>query len=373
MECDMCTILRTLQLIILTIFFASVSTLACTETVIKSEDGSVVVGRTLEFGPDLQSQIISSPRGRDFKVTAPDGKPGMSWTSKYGYLYMNFFGVEHPMDGLNEKGLSFAFLYMPGITQYQAVTSDQDKEALSYLFLGDWILSNFSTVAEVKEAFSKVRVFAEPLSLPGHPNVVFPIHVIVTDAQGNSIVIEFIKGKINIHDDKLGILTNSPSFDWQMTNLRNYVNLSPYSPKPVIIDGYPYTANSQGSGLHGLPGDSTSPSRFVKTTFLTESAFPVPNAMDAVVLVNHIINNVDIPNGMVRGEKGSGTSDVETTQWAVIKDLQNLVLYFRSYTNPQWQYIDMQKVNFDKGAPQLKMPIASSPMMIDVTDKYLQQ
>ncbi|WP_423063012.1 linear amide C-N hydrolase [Candidiatus Paracoxiella cheracis] len=79
-----------------------------------------------------------------------------------------------------------------GITQFQSISPDQDKQALSYLYLGDWILGNFSTTAEVKQALSNVRVFAQPLSLPTHPNVVFPVHVIVTDAAGNSIVVEFI-------------------------------------------------------------------------------------------------------------------------------------------------------------------------------------
>ena len=123
--------------------------------------------------------------------------------------------------------------------------------------------------------------------------------------------------------------------------------------------------------MHGLPGDTTSPSRFVKTTFLTKSAFPVANAMDAVVLVNHILNTVDIPNGMVRGEKGSGKSGVEITQWTVIKDLKNNTLYFRSYTNPQWQYIKMNKVNLTKGAPQFKMTLVSRPMMINATQRFL--
>ena len=363
--------LRNLAFIFLVCCLVITSSLACTETMIKAKDNAVVVGRTLEFGPSLNSQIISSPRGRQFKSIAPDNKPGISWTAKYGYLYMNFFGQNYPVDGMNEKGLSFAALYAPGITQYQIINPKQDNRALSYLSFGDWILGNFRTVAQVKQALAKVKVFAQPLSFPNHPNVVFPLHIMVTDRSGNSIVIEFIKGKMKIYNAKLGIMTNSPNYNWQITNLSNYANLSPYSPKPVIIDGYSYTANSQGSGMHGLPGDTTSPSRFVKTTFLTKSAFPVANAMDAVVLVNHILNTVDIPNGMVRGEKGSGKSGVEITQWTVIKDLKNNTLYFRSYTNPQWQYIKMNKVNLTKGAPQFKMTLVSRPMMINATQRFL--
>lgn len=365
--------LRTLVFTFLIFCFVFTPAFACTETMIKAQDGAVVVGRTLEFGPDLNSQITSSPRGVEFKVTAPDGNPGLSWTSKFGYLYLNFFGQNHPVDGMNEKGLSFGLLYLPGITQFQSISPDQDKQALSYLYLGDWILGNFSTTAEVKQALSNVRVFAQPLSLPAHPNVVFPVHVIVTDAAGNSIVVEFIKGEMKIYDDPMGIMTNSPQFSWHLTNLKNYVTLSPYTPKPIVIDGLSYAANSQGSGMFGLPGDTTSPSRFVKMVALTKSALPVASAVDAVVLVNHILGTVDIPKGMVRGEKDGGANDVETTQWAVLKDLKNLVLYFRSYTNPQWQFIKLGQVDFSKGTKPLQMPVASQPMMIDATQRFLKQ
>lgn len=356
-------------LILSTLLFSYSTAIACTDITIKANDGTVMVGRTLEFGSDLMSNIMTSPRGRVFKTTTPNGKPGLSWTSKYGYLFLDYFNLGYPVDGMNEKGLSFGYLYLPGYTQYPTVPKGKESRSVPYTTFADWILGNFSTVAQLKKALANINVYAQPLTVAGHQNFVFPLHAIVTDAQGNSIVIEFAKGKMQIYDDKLGILTNSPTFPWQLTNLKNYANLSPYSPKTIIIDGYKYSGTGQGSGMFGLPGDTTPPSRFVKMTMLTKTALPVNDAMGALILAHHIINTVDIARGTVRGEKGKSenSNDMETTQWTVFKDLKNRILYFTSYNNSTLQAIDMNKLDFSKNAPQLKMPVASKQIIMDAT------
>jgi len=133
------------------------------------------------------------------------------------------------------------------------------------------------------------------------------------------------------------------------------VNLTPYTVNPIKVDGITYAATGQGAGMFGLPGDTTPPSRFVKMTLLQESALPVPTADKAVVLADHIIDTVFIPDGMVRDEKGKpGT---ETTQWTVFKDLANLKLYFKSYDYPTLQVIDLKQVSLDENAPVLRLAI----------------
>ncbi len=349
------------------LFNYSISTaIACTDITITANDGTVMVGRTLEFGPDLQSNIISSPRDKVFKTTAPNGKPGMGWTSKYGYLFLDYFNLGYPCDGMNEKGLSLGYLYLPGYTQYPTVPQGKENHSIPYTNFADWILGNFSSVADLKAALKNVIVYAKPLTVAGQNNIVFPVHVIVTDQQGNSIVIEFAKGKMQVYDDKLGILTNSPLFPWQMTNLKNFANLSPYSPKTINVDGYTYSGTGQGSGMVGLPGDTSPPSRFVKMAWLTKTALPVDDAMGALILAKHIINTVDIPRGLVRGEKGTSTAnDTETTQWTVFKDLKHHILYFTSYNNSTLQAIDLNKVDFTKNASPLKMPVASKQIIVN--------
>lgn len=340
---------------------------ACTNIMIQSKDDAIVVGRTLEFGPSLQSQVVSSPKGKTFSNTTPDGKQSQSWKAKYGYVYLNFFGQDHALDGMNDQGLSVGFLYLPGYTKYPKVKSSDLKNAIPYFQLGDWVLSQFKTADEARRALADLQVFDQPLTIDGEERS-FPLHLVINDAEGKSVVIEFHNGQKQIYDNPLGILTNSPTFDWQLANLKNYVNLSPYAVNPIKIDGMTYSATGEGAGMVGLPGDTTPPSRFVKMAFLQKSAFPVENAEKAVVLSEHIINNVFIPNGMVRNAKG--TPGTETTQWTVFKDLKNGKLYFKSYHYPTLQLIDMASLNLTEGAKVVRIPVNHpAPLAQDVTKK----
>lgn len=345
---------------------------ACTYITIKAQDGSVVAGRTMEFGPSLNSNIMTSPRGRVFSNKTPDGLKSMTWKAKYGFVYMNYFGQNSAVDGMNEKGLSASGLYLPGFAKYAEQPTSGLDHAIPYFQFDDWVLSNFQTVEEVKQALQSVTVFSQAISLPGHGNVVFPLHDVLTDATGQSITVEWVDGKTNVYDNKIGILTNSPTFDWQMTNLQNYANLSPYSPHPITLNGITYSGTGQGSGMVGLPGDTTPPSRFVKMAMLTQTALPVNNATQATALAESIIGNVFIDKGLVRGAKDQGTAGIETTQWTVFKDLTNHVLYFKSYDYPQLRSINLDKLNFSDNAKVLSMPISqTAPIAVDVTSSYL--
>lgn len=329
--------------------------IACTNIQVKAQDGSVIVGRTLEFGPSLDSEIITSPKGKTFSNIAPTGKPSKSWKAKHGYVFLNFFHQDHAVDGLNDKGLSMGFLYLPGYTEYPKATDENVNNGIPYFQLGDWILSQFETTDELKIALKDLIVFEQTLDVPGTGKATFPIHVVVNDAKGKSIVIEFNKGAMQVYDNPLGILTNAPTFDWQLNNLKNYVNLTPYAIDPIKIDGYNYSATGQGAGMVGLPGDSTPPSRFIKMAFLQETALPVATADKALVLAHHIIENVFIPNGMVRNAKN--TPGTETTQWTVFKDLKHSTLYFKSYDYPMLQSIDLTKLDLSEDAPILRLPV----------------
>jgi choloylglycine hydrolase len=91
-----------------------------------------------------------------------------------------------------------------------------------------------------------------------------PLHHIVSDATGASIVIEYMDGQLSVTDNKVGAMTNSPGYDWHLLNLRNYANLQPQAAAPRTIDGVSLAPFEAGSGMLGLPGDFTPPSRFVR-------------------------------------------------------------------------------------------------------------
>lgn len=340
---------------------------ACSDIKLNAQDGTLLIARTMEFATDLKSSLRSSPRGRDYTSTTPNNKPGLHWKSSYGYLYLDGFGIDASFDGLNEAGLSFGYLYLPGDTQYQTIPEGKDSQAIPYFVFGDWVLGNFKTVDEVKEALKNVYVSSQ--IVPQLGDAVLPAHATIYDASGKGIVIEFYNEKINVFDS-IGVLTNSPKYDWQVTNLRNYLNLSSENPKAITQGGMIYSGTGQGSGAFGLPGDASPPSRFVKLAFMTANVF---KAQDASALVNqaqHIINNVDLPSGYVRSTE-NGETVTDTTQWAVFKDLTHKMLYYRTYNDMTLRSIDMSKIDFSEKAPRLLMPLSGEPQVVNVTDKFL--
>lgn len=329
----------------LTILFLSLCSLAhpCTDFIVQAKDGAWIGGRSLEFGLDLQSIIKIFPRKQQMVTKSPDQKEGLKWTSKYGYVGVTGLGMNFSFEGMNEAGLSFGYLWLPGYTQYPTVAASDMKKALDFIDFGAWALGQFSTIAEVKEALKGVKIWGHVVPPLGVP----PVHAAIHDAQGNSIVVEFIGGEMKVYDNPISVLTNSPTFDWQITNLQNYLNLDATNAEPYTFRGKTIEFQGQGNGFLGIPGDWTPPSRFVKMATLLRFAAPAANAAEGVNLCEHLLNSVDIPLGEVR-EKGKETGDY--TQWVVVKDLKNKVFYFRSYKDLCLKMIDLKKLDLDKGS-----------------------
>ena len=124
-----------------------------------------------------------------------------------------------------------------------------------------------------------------------------PVHYIVHDAGGGCAVLEYVETQLKVHKNHLGVLTNSPTFDWHVTNLRNYINLGVTGLPPLKLEGKAFAPFGQGSGMLGLPGDFTPPSRFIRAVAFTQSALPVDKAEDGVKQAFHILNQFDIPKG----------------------------------------------------------------------------
>ncbi len=333
----------------------------CTDFVVQAKDGTYVNGRSLEFDTDLQAKIKLFPRNQKMTSQSPDRKKGLSWVSKYGFLGLTAFGQNFSFDGLNEMGLSYGALWLPAITQYPTVPPADMKRALDFVDVGAWVLGNFASVQEVKAALRDVSIWGHPVPpLEGIP----PLHVAIHDAKGNNLVVEFIQGEIRVYDNPNSVLTNSPSFDWQMTNLSNFLNLNALNAEPVSFNGVTLTPPGQGSGMVGLPGDWTPPSRFVRISTMLRFATQPANAGDGVNLAEHLLNSVDIPLGEIRSpDQTKG----DYTQWVVIKDLSNKIFYFRSYKDLCLKMIDLKKLNFNVAAIGKSIPIESGKGYVDMT------
>lgn len=312
---------------------------ACTSIRIETEDGLVFYARTMEGGVDFGSILYVVPKGTAFQGTLPDNTPkGLKWTGKYGAVGVGPAGGPLVSDGINEMGLAVGNLLFPGYAQYQPFDPKKANMTLAQYEVATWLLSNCATVAEVRQALGQVRVVQGPKDVAG----IMPLHVCAHDAQGNSLVIEYVQGKLHLHDNPLGVMTNSPTFDWMTTYLSNFINLSAVNVPQLDLGGVTIKQFGQGSGMLGLPGDFSPPSRFVRMVALTQAALPVKGAAAGLNLAMTIINNVDIPKGAVREKTEKGMM-YDITEWTVVGDLANKKYYFRTHDNKNWRYVDVAK------------------------------
>ena len=241
----------------------------CTDFLLTAaENRAFVNGRSMEFGLELNSRPLVRRRGDVMRSRTSDKtleRNGLEWTVKYGYVGMNVFKLSLVVDGLNERGLSVGTLWLPG-SEYQKV-SDPNR-ALSVLLVNDWLLGTCASVADVKAALPTVEVWAyKPME-----EKLAPVHFTVHDASGNSIVIEYTAGRLHIYDNPIATTTNAPVFPWHLENVRNYVGLTPWDVDEATVNGTVFTPTGHGSGLRGIPGDFTPPSRLIRTLFLMNSA-----------------------------------------------------------------------------------------------------
>ncbi len=314
---------------------------ACTGIQIRTTDGSIVYARTLEFADDIKSNILIVPAGTSFVGTAPGNKPGLHWTTRFPLVGMNAFGERVIVDGLNDHGLAVGLFYFPDYAQYQAVQPKDAQKTLAPWELGVFLLGTCANTQEAVVAAAGVRVADVVQKDMGF---VPPVHYILTDAGGDCKVLEYTNGELKVHDNPLGVMTNSPAFDWHMTNLSNYVNLRVSNVPVIDVRGVELKALGQGSGMLGLPGDFTPPSRFVRAVAFSRSALPVKTSRQGVLEAFHILNQFDIPRGAARGtEHGRPVADF--TLWTSASDLGNGRYFYRTYENSRIRMVDLKAVN----------------------------
>lgn len=336
--------------------------LACTDVRIMAKDGSAMSVRTMEFGIDLKSDVVVVPRGQKVSSIAPKGE-GLTWTSKYGFVGMNVFDEAFFVDGLNEKGLGIGALYLPGETEYQTVAPGDEARALANADFVAWVLGNFENAEQVRDALQNVVVWGPNVPQLGS---FAPIHFAVHDKSGGSLIIEYVGGEVQVYDNEVGVLTNSPAYPWHLQNLRNYVNLTAVNAKPVKIGDVSYVGTGQGSGLRGLPGDPTPPSRFVMAAATSHLADKPQNADEALVLAMHLIDRVDIPKGLVRDYSQGGKPSGDYTQWTAFRDHANGVYFWRSYDDPSMRAIDLGKIDFDASQPTRSIAVGGGKPSVEM-------
>ncbi len=329
---------------------------ACTGITLKALDGSVVCGRTMEWGSfDLLSRVVIIPRGHHFTGQTPDQKPGKTWTGIYGITGLDAMEKDIIADGMNERGLTVGLFYHPGFAEYAAYDPGRAADSIAPLDVGQFLLSQCATVEEARTVLAKILVV--PVVEPAI-GLAPPLHYFVTEPGGKAIVVEFLKGEMKIFDAPLGVLTNAPTYDWHETNLRNYINLSPVALPGKKIGELDFKPLGGGSGMIGLPGDNTPPSRFIRAVAATQTARVTPTGGETIYELFRILDNFNLPLGAAEGSGEEKTKGMRSsTIWTTAYDTKNRVMYYHTQNNRRVRMVDLKKIDFTKAGEIVKLPL----------------
>lgn len=316
---------------------------ACTGITLEAGDGSRIMARTVEWSETpMQCGYVVVPRGHLHQSYTPSGQDGLKYRSQYGYVGVYTEYESFVVEGINESGLSAGLFFFPQYGRYKEYDSSRKSLTLSDMQFVSWVLSNFSSIDQLKQEFSKIDLVSiDPR--------VGSVHWRIAEPGGRIVVLEITDGQAHFYENPLGVLTNSPSFPWHITHLNQYVNLCPGAvPSHDLKDGVNLRPLGGGSGMLGLPGDFTPPSRFVRATFAQTTAPVWDTGWQSVQQAFHLLNLFDIPIGM-QHKKGQTPKDMPSaTQFTSVSDLKACRFYYRTMWNSEIRCIDLKTIDFNK-------------------------
>lgn len=316
---------------------------ACTGISLTAQDGSRVVARTVEWAATpMQCGYVVAPRGHVHQSYTPSGQNGLTYKSVYGYVGIYTEYEPFVVEGVNEAGLSAGLFFFPQYGEYAPYNQANDAKTLCDMQFVSWVLSGFSTIDQVMDAINDI-------DLVTLNHKIGAVHWRIAQPDGRMVVLEVVGGVPHFYENTLGVITNAPGFNWHMTNLNNYINLQPGSaPDNTIAKGITLMPLGHGSGMLGLPGDFTSPSRFVRATFFQTTAPMWATGFDTVVQAFHILNNFDIPIGSQHTKADMPKGLPSATQFTAVTDQTAMKLYYRTVWNSNIRCIDLMSIDFSK-------------------------
>ncbi|KAF0687070.1 Aste57867_21151 [Aphanomyces stellatus] len=319
----------------------------CTDFLLNTTSNQVVSARTMDFFIDLASIVEIVPRQtlvQEPPVIDCPSCPDYGWRTIYGFVGLNTFGMNVAADGLNERGLSAAYLYLEGSQYPTPNTTDDTRPIVSSIVT--YILGTFASVDDVKAGLAHVQLAQMNVATAGQNG--FPLHVSIHDAQAKSLVLEFLDGRVKMYDNPRGVLTNAPPFEVQLALMAQHNNSAD---DETFSDGFtPIERFQRVSRLNRHADAHFQPN----TSYSTAS----PDQA-AVAAALHIINAVTIPTPYM--EDGSAT------QYTLVRDHANRRLLFHSNENQVLKSVDFTQIEFGNLATRKALSVNYGDWHVDVT------
>lgn len=296
---------------------------ACTRLVYLGADNDVITARSMDWKSDIATNLWIFPRGM-----TRDGEAGANsirWTAKYGSVIASAYD-NSTSDGVNEAGLVANILWL---AESDYPKYDGSKPGLSIAAWAQYVLDNFATVDEAIAALRREPFTVVTANVPGQDRLA-TLHLSLSDASGDSAIIEYIGGQQVIHHDrKYQVMTNSPVFDQQLA-----------------LDAY----WKEIGGTVMLPGTNRAADRFARASFYV-GAIPKQGDPDrAVASVFSVIRNVSVPYGISTPDQ----PNISSTRWRTVADHKRRLYFFESALTPNTFWVDLKAIDFSAQTGKVK-------------------
>lgn len=291
-------------------------------------------GRNLDLEYSYHEEVTITPRHFPFQYRRMAAQK-----THYAIIGMAFIAGGYPLyyDAANEKGLGMAGLNFPGNAYYGEMKADADNIAPFEII--PWVLGQCGDLDEAKVLLSRMNLINENFSaqLP-----LSPLHWMLSDTSGRSIVVESVKDGLKVYDNPVGVMTNNPTFDIQLFKLNDYRNLTAEQGDNRFAEGLDLEQYSRGMGAIGLPGDLSSSSRFAKVAFTRMNSLSDDSEAGSVSQFFHILGSVEQQRGCCRlGDKN------EITIYSSCINLEEGIYYYRTYDNSQISAVNLHHTDLD--------------------------
>jgi len=311
---------------------------ACSRIMLSKNPSHIVISRSLDWGNRVESDLWKFPRST--KSNGAIKENPAFWTSKYGSLVNSAPNYENMgVEGVNEVGFAVHLLYL-----HETVYESRDQRpGVSYVHWVRYMVDNFATVKEALAEMEKIQIVPVPMrTLSGK---ILPAHLAMEDSSGDSAIVEYIDGKLVVHHGaEFTVMTNEPNYDVHVANLPKYRGFG---------------------GNKNLPGGIEAWERFIRAAYYLKYLPEPKSENESVAFAFQLINNVAVPFGAPYTTGGT-----YPTWWVSATDVSNKVYYFRSTFSANIVWVELDRLDFTKNTPVMKLEPEDPKLVGDVTDKF---
>lgn len=297
---------------------------ACTRVVYLGDNERVITARSMDWKVDVETNLWVFPRG--MQRSGEVGENSIRWTSQYGSVIASGYDIS-TTDGINDQGLAANVLWLVE-SDYPEFTP-ASKPGLTLAAWAQYVLDNFADVASAVAALKQEPFTIVTAEVPGQKRLA-TLHLSISDASGDSAIIEYINGQQVIHHDRsYQVMTNSPTFEQQLA-LNSYWE--------------------QIGGTAMLPGTNRASDRFARASFYVNAIPQAASAAESVASMFGVIRNVSVPLGITTPDQ----PNISSTRWRTLTDHKDQLYFFESAMSPNVFWVDLKQIDFSSETGSVK-------------------